>query len=191
MVAQAYITQIPSDFITEDGVTHKLKASDIQNISREPLFENWIPPEKLSEVKDYLLSTGFKIPGMALPQGEVFGLTRSLDPILELHIRAFPDGRIQSHVEVKREFFEHLGGQSRIYVVYEAYQFYRPVVNEFYLRYISSNSYVTSIIQNFNVSIPAPSKVTPWKPIVMGIGMAAIIGLALYYLSKPPKRESR
>lgn len=190
MQAEKYTTQIPCEFKTEDRTQHKLKASDIQNISNKPLFDNWIPKNKIEDVKNYLLNSGFKVPELAYPEGEIFGLTRSLDQIWELHIRGFKDGRIIPHVEVNRKFFEHLGDH-RLYVAYEAYQFYRPVVNEFYLRYIPDKSYVTSIIENFDVSIPTPSKITPWKPVVAGLGIAAIIGLAAYYLSKPPKGGSK
>jgi len=190
MQTEKYTTQIPSGFKTEDGTLHKLKASDIQNISTHPLFANWIPENKIEDVKKYLLSSGFKEPELAYPEGEIFGLTRSLDQIWELHIRAFPDGSIIPHVEVNRQFFEHLGDH-RLFVAYEAYEFYRPVVNDFYLRYIPDSSYITSITENFDISIPPPSTFTPWKPIVAGIGIAAIIGLAAYYLSKPPKGESK
>jgi hypothetical protein len=162
----------------------------MQEISKKPTFENWVPPTKILAVKDFLEQSGFKTPDLAIPMGEAVGLSKSLSDDWEIHIRIFKDGRVQSHIEVDRTYFEHLSNL-RVYTAYEAYEFYRPIVQEFYLKYSPDNEWIKSINETFSITLPPPSTRTPWKPIVGGLAFATIIGIAAYFLTKPPRDEQR
>jgi hypothetical protein len=190
MKSEKYVTQIPCEFKTEDGETHTLTALDIQkDISQRPLFKNWVPADKLNKLKDYLINLGFEVPLLALPEGEVFGVRKLLSPIWELHIRGFKDGSIESHVEVNREYFEHLT-DLRVFVAYEAYQTYKPMFPKFYLQYAPTQKFVTSISENFEVEVPPPSTMTAWKPIVGGLAIVGLATVLAYFLTRPPKEKA-
>ncbi len=186
----SYTTYLPSKFTllgTKKPIT--LSASQLENAKNHPLFIPWIPINRIPEVEKVLRQLGFKDSIPAEPQGEKIGLSKSLtpnNPEWELHIRIFENGDIKPHIEVNREYLEHLT-HPRIYVIYEAYEYYRTACPEFYLKY--QDQWVSKIYENYSITLPSPSSLTPWKPIVEGAAFAAIIGVAIWALSRPPKGE--
>jgi hypothetical protein len=115
-------------------------------------------------------------------------LSKPLNNTWEFHIRIFKSGFIESHIEINRNYLEHLG-DSRVFTAYEAYEFYRPVYNKFYLYYSPAKEWIKKVMSTMRISLPEPTSKTPWKPIIAGFGTLSIIGLISYYLLKPPKGE--
>ncbi len=181
-----YTTYIPKAFYTEAGKKYILNSLNLNEISKKPLFENWVPEEKVNDIKNYLIKTGFTKPEIAIPEGEIFGLSKLIDNMWELHIRVFNQGIVQSHIEINRKYFQHLGN-TRIFTAYEAYNFYKGAFSKLYLKYVPENTFIKNVTGNFKISLPAPSGLTPWKPVIAVAGIAAILGSTFYYLSKNKK----
>lgn len=158
---------------SKDGRTVKLRAKEVsEGFSKNPpIICGHVTTEEVDTVYNHLRVVGFEEAIPANPEGEKCGL--GLDPgnHWELHVRIFPDGRLESHVEVSREYFEHLGN-NRIFVVYEPFQYLYPKwpVN---LLYTPFNKGVASVQNNFEVKMPPPASFTPWKPVVVSIALVA------------------
>ena len=155
---------------------------------KKPLFENWLPEEKIDDVKNYLIKTGFTKPEIAIPEGEAFGLSKLLDNTWEFHIRVFNSGVVRSHIEINRKYFQHLGNL-RIFTAYEAYDFYKYVFPESYLKYVPENQIIKNVTENFKVSLPEPTGLTPWKPVISGIVLTGITVAGLHFIKKYLKKE--
>ena len=186
----SYTTYLPHEFrLQGEQGNINLRALQLQKAQDEPLFIPWIPPEKIDDLDRYLRGIGFKTATPAFDEGEKLGLSRTLAPQYdewELHIRVFENGDIKPHIEVNREYFEHLS-HPRIYIIYEAYELYRVVYPDFNVRY--NGKWIEKIKENYSITLPAPSRLTPWKPMVGGIALAAIIGVAMWALSKPRDKK--
>ncbi|MEM3191956.1 MAG: hypothetical protein QXI68_02065 [Sulfolobales archaeon] len=176
----SFTLYLPSKFKTygHDEV-RELTAILLEKAKDTPIFVPWIPPFKIHGVNIALRQIGFRDATPALPEGEEVNLSKPLSPNnqeWELHIRIFRNGELKPHVEANREYFEHLT-HPRIYVVYEAYEYYRISCPEFYLKY--EGEWVSEIIENYSITMPSPSSLAPWKPVAGGIALAAIIGVAI------------
>ncbi len=180
MKASEYKTYIPKKFVTASSRNYNLSKYDLNLISKEPIFKNWIPAEKINNVRNYLIESGFKKPDLAFDEGEILGLTKSLSYPWEFHIRIFENGDLISHVEINRKYFQHLGN-IRVFTAYEAYNYYKPVVKDFYLKYVKNDEDIIKVNENKNITLPVPTGLTPWKPVIAA-GIIAAFGGTLYYL---------
>ena len=95
-------------------------------------------------------------------------------------------GDIKPYIEVNREYFENVRNP-KIYVVYEAFELYREVYPDFNVKY--NGKWIEEIKGNYSITLPAPSRLNPWKPLIGGLALAAIIGLAIWALSKPRDKK--
>ncbi len=70
----------------------------------------------LGVVKRILLNEGFYEPLLqAWKPGQVFGLVKPLNELIEVHVRGYEDGTLDAEVELSREYLEHLWYGSKPY----------------------------------------------------------------------------
>jgi len=70
--------------------------------------------EWLSEVAQMLLEDGYHSSVLQVfSTGQVFGLVKPVDGMWEYHIRGFVDGRLESEIELSRDYFQHLSNEYR------------------------------------------------------------------------------
>jgi hypothetical protein len=63
----------------------------------------------LEVVRRILLSEGFHEPLLqGWREGQVFGLVKLLNELVEVHVRGYEDGTLDAEVELSREYLEHL-----------------------------------------------------------------------------------
>ncbi len=68
----------------------------------------------LSEVAALLLDDGYHHSVLQVySPGQVFGLVKPIDDMWEYHIRGFVDGRLESEIELSRDYFQHLSNDYR------------------------------------------------------------------------------
>ncbi len=187
-----YETVIPRKFILDDGSIVELKADEVRKrICREPLFLLYVPPTQVDNVYRALLSHGFREESLLrVYKGEKYSLVKKLVDPWELHVRIYENGMIESEVEVSRDYVEHLG-DSRIYVVYETFNYYSQVYNKLHILYKQPDRWVIKVIDHFHIKIRPPKTLTPWKPIVITAAILTTIGLLTYALSRLEKGESK
>jgi len=179
----AYITVIPRRFILESGDIVVLTAVDVEEkLVRDTVFRLWVPD--IEWVYRYLLEKQcFEAAAPSVSKGERYSLRRALSDVWELHVRLYDDGFIDSEVEVRREFMEHLTPR-RLNVVYDAFEFYRDAYNSLHIWYAPAREWVTNVIDHFHVKLREPDTLTPWKPIVLGIAAAGLFTYALLKLRR-------
>ena len=128
--------------------------------------------EWLQTVKDVLIQEGFSGTILqAIEPGQVFGLVRKQDDIWEMHGRGFVDGRLESHIEISRDYFEHLSEGNRRDATPELIQ----ILDAYQISYQTKGS-----LPQMEVILYPPKQLTPWKPLAAILG---ILGL-LYWLGK-------
>ncbi|MGC9227737.1 hypothetical protein [Caldivirga sp.] len=183
-----YETYIPRRFMLNDGSVVDLKAADIEEtVSKEPLFQLYVPPDRVDEVYRVLLTEGFRETQLrVLKEGERYSLVKRLIDPWELHVRIYYNGLIESEVEVSREYLEHLGDY-RVYVVYEAFNYYSKAYDKLHMLYKPSGRWVVGVVDHVRIRVLPPKTLTPWKPIVAAAGFFAVTGVLLYALSKLEK----
>ena len=118
----------------------------------------------MDDVKGALVSEGFTDPSplQVWKPGQVFGLVRSVNDKLEMHVRGYDDGSLDSEVELSREYLEH---------PYDCRSFFGPL-----LEILSRHGIPFSLTRALPADpseVSVPERVTPWKP------LAALAGLAL------------
>lgn len=180
-----YETYIPRKFILDDGKVIQLTTKEIkEKLTKETLFQLYVPPEHTEEIYKTLKLQGFTKPELYLPKGEKYSLAKELYKPWELHIRIYENGFIESEIEISREYIQHLGNY-RINVVYEAFNYYKETYNMLHIFYKPQRKWIIKIEDNFHVKIAPPKLLIPWKPIVAGIAIITTIGFITHTLSKP------
>ena len=75
-----------------------------------------LPPEHVPLLGLILQRTGFTDPIFQENKiGQRFGLARPLSSLLEWHVRGFVDGKLDSEVEISRNWLQHLAARSGSY----------------------------------------------------------------------------
>ena len=123
--------------------------------------------EWLQSVKEILIQEGFSgtILQTIKPE-QVFGLVRKQDNIWEMHIRGFTDGRLESEIEIARDYFEHLNDKHRRDATPELMQ----ILDAHQIPYQSKGG-----LPQMEVTFYPPEKLTPWKPIVTLIAVSVFL----------------
>ena len=120
-------TYIPRRFVLDDGEEVVLKAIDVENMPKMgPMFKLYVPWDTVDKVHSHLINLGFEPAYPSVSKGEKYTVRKKLYSPWELHLRVYGDGFIEAEVEVQREYLQHLGDK-RIYVVYEAFEYYQEV----------------------------------------------------------------
>lgn len=187
--AKVYETYIPRRFILEDNNTVFIPSSYIEEVLiKEPLFLLYVPPSYIDDLYTHLKLEGFEEAIPAIHKGERYGIRKPLDYPWELHMRLYKNGFIEAEVEVQREYLEHLG-ERRLFVVFEAFEYYRDYFKSLHIFYKPANKWVINILDHFKVRLNPPQSLTPWKPVVATVVGVASIGILLYALSRLSKGE--
>jgi len=181
-----YITKIPRKFILESGDIVTLKITDVEEkLAKDVIFRLWVPD--VEAIYKYLIEKqGFEHVILAIPKGERYSLRKALNDVWELHLRLYNDGFIDAEVEVRREYFEHFN--KRLNVVYEPFEFYEGLYDKLYVFYTPAREWIVKILDNFHIKLRKPNTLTPWKPIVMDIGMISA-GLLICVLTKLTRED--
>jgi hypothetical protein len=118
----------------------------------------------LTTIKKLLLQEGFYDPYILQnwKDGQVFGLVKSLDNFLEVHIRGYSDNTLDAEIELSREYLEH---------PCEVRPFYGYLIN--ILRKHNISCEVIKPLPPDPQYVLVPKSPTKWKPLVLlGIGIA-------------------
>lgn len=128
--------------------------------------------EWLKKAKEVLAQEGFQHTSLqVIKPGQVFGLVRKAGDIWEMHVRGFDDGRLESEIEVSRDYLEHLNDKYRRDATPELKQ----ILDASQISYRIEGDISHSII-----ALPYPESVTPWKPLVA----IAVLVVFLIWLGK-------
>jgi hypothetical protein len=136
---------------------------------------------ELTIIKKLLLQEGFYDAGIlqGWKEGQVFGLAKPLENLLEVHIRGYLDNTLDAEVELLREYLEH---------PYEVRPFYGYLINILRKYHIPFE-----IIKPFSPDpqyISVPKNLTKWKPLIFLIGMI-LVGSIFYLISVGDKDGRR
>jgi len=123
--------------------------------------------EWLEMAKEVLGQEGFRhTPLQVVKPGQVFGLVKKVADIWEMHVRGFDDGRLESEIEISRDYFEHLDNRFRRDATPELKQ----ILEIYQIPYKIEEDAPYSM-----VVLPYPESVTPWKPIAAIAGIVAFL----------------
>ncbi len=175
-----YETLIPKKFVLDNGKIVSLTSEDVESM-KEPLFLLYVPKSP-EEIYEHLKGRGFENAKPAVKKGEVFSIRKRLDHPWELHVRIYRNGFMDGEIEVRREFFEHLG-KRRLFVVYEIYDYVKEI-SDLFVVYKPERRWIVRIESNFVVRLDPPERLTPWMPMVVGLSLAVVGLLAKSLKSK-------
>jgi len=129
----------------------------------------------LEVARRILLSEGFHEPLLqGWRGGQVFGLVKPLNELVEVHVRGYEDGTLDAEVELSREYLEHLWYGSKPYYGY--------LIN-ILMRYNIPFSIVKPIPPD-PMYIEVPQNPIRWKPLLV---LAAFFLGLYFFLSKSDK----
>lgn len=172
-----FIYDYPKEIELDDGQKINISESDMKN---ERYFALVIPNDFIDKLALHLQDNGF---GEAFPswdQGEKYGLSKVINDTWELHIRIFENGHIFPHIEIRRDYFEHLNEGYIWPVYYEAVNLIREVTDANATLHIKTNHFVRRIVTKVPVTLSPPSKLNEWKPFAyFGVGVATGILLTI------------
>ncbi len=125
-------------------------------------IEEWLEMAKEVLVREDFRHTALQV----VKPGQVFGLVRKEDDVWEMHVRGFDNGRLESEIEISRDYFEHLDDRFRrdatleLKEILDAYQVPCSIEGD---------------ISHSTVVLPYPEGVTPWKPLAVVGGIAILL----------------
>jgi hypothetical protein len=123
--------------------------------------------EWLERAKDVLIQEGFNDTILqTIKQGQVFGLVKKVGDIWEMHVRGFNDGRLEAEIEISRDYFEHLDDRYRRDASLEL----THILDAYQIPYQTNGN-----LPQVEVTLYPPAQVTPWKPVVAIITLAAFL----------------
>jgi hypothetical protein len=167
-----------------------------KSLTDEELFSLLVPIKKIDEIVKYLKTNdNFHDAIPSLPKSEDYSISKVIFHPWELHLRLYHDspqplfGKIQAHFEVSRNYFEHLSIVQP--VIYEPFEFYRDIFPNFIVWYNPRSNWISSINENYKISLPSPSNLTPWKPVVATVAAVSIFAGILYALDKLSKPKEK
>ena len=153
----------PSYITLQDGRRVHIPKDKLQY---EELFSLLVPTKKIEEIAEALKTKeGFKDAVPAFNKNENYSLSKVILYPWELHLRLYteseqpPFGRIQSHFEISREYLEHFHTVQP--VIYEPFEYYSKIFPEFVLWYNPLSNWVSSIEENYKITLQGPGSLTP------------------------------
>lgn len=127
-----------------------------------PEIEEW-----LEVAKKVLVQEGFRHTLLQVVKtGQVFGLVRKVGDIWEMHVRGFDDGRLESEIEISRDYFEHLDDRFRR----DATTDLKQILD---VREVPCS--IEGDISHSTVVLPYPESVTAWKPLAVVVGIVVFL----------------
>lgn len=133
-----------------------------------------IKVEDIETIKKILIREGFYEPiFQTWKDGQVFGLVKPLNGLLEVHIRAYEDNTLDAEVELSRDYLEHLFNENKPY-----YGFLIEILETYRISYE-----IIKPIPPDPKFISVPEKLIKWKPLMALLAMI-FVGIALIGKSK-------
>lgn len=172
-----YIVYLPWHVRFDNNERYTIPLPLIVSGSRDNIFVIKVPHDEIDTVARGLLSKGFRRALPAMNKGEAYSLSMRIHGPWELHVRIFSDGRIESEVEISREYLQHLTG-SRFNVVYETLEALRGFVSDRKVCIKPLGRCIDEVFENIRVELKAPNTLIPWKPI-MAITTSLILTLIM------------
>lgn len=182
----------PETFTLEDGTETTLSLDDMKD---ERILALVIPNDKTWQFASFLYNHGFADTSLAWDQGQKYSLSKILNNTWEMHIRIFDDGKIFPHVEIRRDFAQHLNQNFIRPVLFEALEYIKDFTDGWGILFLKENKWITSILTKAQFKINPPDSLTKWEPSISFIG-GMIAGILLMvaldqlrrYLAGPPVR---
>ena len=168
-----YRVYLPWYVRLSDGSRYRIPLNVIMNGLRSNIFVIRVPQDEVDYAAEELIRRGFKPTMLAVNKGEKYSLAMRIEPPWEVHARVFPDGIIESEVEISRDYLQHLIGP-RFNVVYETYDSLRDITDGKRICIKPLGRCISDVIENIGIELRAPRSLIPWKPLV---AMASIIAL--------------
>ncbi|BDC17451.1 hypothetical protein [Acidianus sp. HS-5] len=184
VVEDAIATYLPSEVVYFDGSSAILPQDYVLKEGNLRLF---VPKSKIGDVVNAMENAGFHEEKMESKE-EKYSLVMKIYNIWDLHVRIYPDGFIDSHFEVSREYLEHLNYET-IPSIYEPFEFYRTAYNKLHIFDAVAKKWIKEVRSNYLVTLNPPNALTQWKPISVIAGVLAGIGFIAYALSRLDKGE--
>ncbi len=124
-------------------------------------------------VKRILLNEGFRdaVFLQRWKDGQVFGLVKPLNGLLEVHVRGYVDNTFDAEVELSREYLEH---------PYDVKPFYGYLID--ILRKWKIPYEIVETLPPDPQYIHVPKNPTKWKPLMLS-ALIISFGTILYFLS--------
>ncbi|WP_243671497.1 hypothetical protein [Vulcanisaeta sp. JCM 16161] len=91
----------------------------------------------------------------------------------EIHTRVFPDGIVESEVEISRDYLQHLVGP-RFNVVYEIYDLLKDITDYRRICIKPLGRCINDVIENIGIELRAPRALMPWKPLIAVVSLMAL-----------------
>jgi len=110
--------------------------------------------EGLPQLERALRGCGFTEPPQLVKERQVFGLSKELDDVWQLHIRGFEDGCLQAEVEMRWVYIEHASGSSR-----SGHPWLRDLLLAFGIPFREGDPPKSCL----NPSLEPPQTLTEWK----------------------------
>jgi hypothetical protein len=128
----------------------------------------------LTSVKRILLNEGFRDARFlqTWKDGQVFGLVKPLNDLLEVHVRGYVDNTLDAEVELSREYLEH---------PYDVKPFYGYLVD--ILRRHDVPYEIVKALPPNPQHVQVPKNPTRWKPLMLS-ALIISCGTILYFLSE-------
>lgn len=184
--------EYPEKLMLEDGSEITLSLDDMKN---ERMIALVIPEEQTWPFASYLHNHGFEDTKLAWDQGQKYSLSKILNNTWEMHIRIFGDGKIYPHIEVRRDFTQHLNQNFTMPVFYEAMKYLEDFTNAWGILHLKTNKWVTGILTKAKFKINPPDSLTKWEPIasfaggmIAGVLLMVALDQLKKYLAGPPIR---
>ena len=176
----------PSYITLEDGRRVHIPKDKIHD---EDYFSLLVPIKKIDEIATKLEEKdGFKDAVPAFNKNENYSISKVILPPWELHLRLYNNskqpyfGKIQAHFEISREYFEHFHVVQP--VIYEPFEFYTKIFPNFIIWCNPYNNWVSSIDENYKITLQRPNSLIPWKPVVATVAAVGILSGILYAINK-------
>ena len=168
-----YRVYLPWYVRLSDGSRYRIPLNVIMNGLQRNIFVIRVPQDEVDYAAEELIRRGFRPTILAVNKGEKYSLAMRVEPPWEIHARVFPDGTIESEVEVSRDYLQHLIGP-RFNVVYETYDLLRDVIGDKRICIKPLGRCISDVIENIGIELRAPKPLIPWKPLVAIASMIAL-----------------
>ena len=170
---ETYRVYLPWYVKLNDGSRYRIPLNVIMRGLQNNIFVIKVPQDEVNYAAEELIRRGFKPTMLAVNKGERYSLAMKVKPPWEIHTRIFPDGTIESEVEVSRDYLQHLIGP-RFNVVYEAYDLLRGIPDDKRICIKPLGRCISDVVENIGIELKSPKALIPWRPLIF---MASLIAL--------------
>ncbi|GAB6947965.1 hypothetical protein JCM16161A_20950 [Vulcanisaeta sp. JCM 16161] len=168
-----YRVYLPWYVKLNDGSRYRIPLNVIMRGLRNNVFVIRVPQDEVDYVAEELIRRGFKPTILAVNKGERYSLAMKVESPWEIHTRVFPDGIVESEVEISRDYLQHLVGP-RFNVVYEIYDLLKDITDYRRICIKPLGRCINDVIENIGIELRAPRALMPWKPLIAVVSLMAL-----------------